>query len=192
MTNKAFILDFDLLKEHNLSINEFLALIDLENYKNSELLTTLEEKQFIKIIDNEILLRQNGNLLLDLITIEKINAKSSKVIVKKSERIINNELDSFIDEFRNKWKGLKPGSMGSLSACRDKMSRWMKENTKYTPQQILKAVDIYLNSLDNYQYLQQADYFIYKKDAHGESSRLSAFIDEVDNYVDNNWTSKLN
>ena len=138
------------------------------------------------------MLRQNGNLLLDLITIEKINAKSSKVIVKKSERIINNELDSFIDEFRNKWKGLKPGSMGSLSACRDKMSRWMKENTKYTPQQILKAVDIYLNSLDNYQYLQQADYFIYKKDAHGESSRLSAFIDEVDNYVDNNWTSKLN
>ena len=192
MTNKAFILDFDLLKEHNLSINEFLTLIDLENHKNSELLITLEEKQFIKIIDNEILLRQNGNLLLDLITIEKINAKSSKVIVKKSERIINNELDSFIDEFRNKWKGLKPGSMGSLSACRDKMSRWMKENPQYTPQQILKAVDIYLNSLDNYQYLQQADYFIYKKDAHGESSRLSAFIDEVDNYVDNNWTSKLN
>lgn len=192
MENKAFILDFNLLAEHNLSVEEFLVLINLSENKNSNLLTTLEEKQFIKIIDNEILLRQNGKLLLELITIEKVNVKSPKINIKKSERVINNELDSFIEEFRNKWKGLKPGSMGSLSACKDKMKRWMFENPQYNAEQILKAADVYLNSLNNYTYLQQADYFIYKKDAHGESSRLSAFIDEIDSFIADDWTSKLN
>ena len=101
--------------------------------------------------------------------------------------IINNQ----IEEFRNKWKGLKPGSMGSLSACKDKMKRWMFENPNYSKDQILKAAEIYIHSLNNYNYLQQADYFIYKKDAHGESSRLSAFIDEIDNVHTEDWTSTL-
>lgn len=192
MKDKAFILDFNLLAEHNLSIDEFLVLIHLndELYNNStNVLKPLEEKQFIKIIsDEKVILREKGKLLLELISIEKISSSNKKRIVK-SDRLVNNELNSFINDFRNKFKGLKPGSMGSESACKLKMFRWMKENPQYTPEQILNATEIYIKSLNNYQYLQQADYFIYKKEGKDEQSKLSAFIDEI--AVDDDWTTTL-
>lgn len=192
MKDKAFILDFNLLAEHNLSIDEFLVLIHLDDelYNNStNVLKPLEEKQFIKIISNEkVILREKGKLLLELISIEKISSSNKKRIVK-SDRLVNSELNSFINDFRNKFKGLKPGSMGSESACKLKMFRWMKENPQYTPEQILNATEIYVKSLNNYQYLQQADYFIYKKEGKDEQSKLSAFIDEIS--VDDDWTTTL-
>lgn len=192
MKDKAFILDFNLLAEHNLSIDEFLVLIHLndELYNNStNVLKPLEEKQFIKIIsDEKVILREKGKLLLELISIEKISSSNKKRIVK-SDRLVNSELNSFINDFRNKFKGLKPGSMGSESACKLKMFRWMKENPQYTPEQILNATEIYIKSLNNYQYLQQADYFIYKKEGKDEQSKLSAFIDEI--AVDDDWTTTL-
>jgi hypothetical protein len=193
MKDKAFILDFNLLAEHNLSINEFLVLIHHEEklYNNSmNVLKPLEEKQFIKIISNEeIVLREKGKLLLELISIEKISSNNKRKIVK-SDRLINSELNGFINDFRNKFKGLKPGSMGSEAACKLKMYRWMKENPQYTPAQILKAAEIYIKSLNNYQYLQQADYFIYKKEGKDEQSKLSAFIDEIEIDTDD-WTTNL-
>jgi hypothetical protein len=192
MKDKAFILDFNLLAEHNLSIEEFLVLIHLndELYNNStNVLKPLEEKQIVKIIsDEKVILREKGKLLLELISIEKISSSNKKRIVK-SDRLVNVELNSFINDFRNKFKGLKPGSMGSESACKLKMFRWMKENPQYTPEQILNATEIYIKSLNNYQYLQQADYFIYKKEGKDEQSKLSAFIDEIS--VDDDWTTTL-
>ena len=56
---------------------------------------------------------------------------------------------------------------------------------------LLDSSDIYINSLNNYTYLQQADYFIYKKEGLAEHSRLSAFIDEIDIAVDDDWTTSL-
>lgn len=196
MINNAFILDFSILAEQNLSIEEFITIIHLKEgivYNNSPRhLKSLEEKQFIKIIsDEKIILREKGKLFIELISIEKLSSVKDKKQIKKSDRLLENEVNTFIEEFRNKWKGLKPGSMGSLSACKDKMKRWMFENPNYSKDQILKAAEIYIHSLNNYDYLQQADYFIYKKDAHGESSRLSAFIDEIDNIHTEDWTSTL-
>ena len=193
MKDKAFILDFDLIAEQNLSIDEFLILIhgDEKLYNDSPyLLKSLEEKQFIKIINSEkILLREKAKLLIELISIEKLKFSNQTKSFKKSNRLMNSEIDSFINDFRNKFKGLKPGSMGSLAACKDKMYRWMTENPHYTPEQILKATDIYIDSLDSYKYLQQADYFIYKKDGKDEMSRLSAFIDEES--TSNDWLTQL-
>ena len=196
MKDKAFILDFNLLAEYNLSVDEYLILIHLNDdiiYNNSNLLlTSLQDKGFIKIITNEkILLREKGNLFLDLISIDSINSVKNKKITKKSSRVINHEIESLVKEYRNLWKGLKPGSMGSEQGCKEKLFRWMQNNPSYTKEDILKAAKAYINSLDNYTFLQQADYFIYKKDAHGESSRLSAFIDDCNQVVDN-WTSQIN
>ena len=193
MIENSYILDFQVLKEQNISINEFLGLIHLyENLKTeSNILDSLQQKQFIKLAEHEIIIREKGNLLIEFLLIEKVNSVKSKKEIRKSERVVNNELNNFIEEFRNKWKGLKPGSMGSLSTCKEKMKRWMQENPTYSPQQILTAAKIYINSLDNYTYLQQADYFIYKKDSKEESSRLSAFVDETDTTVTDNWTSNL-
>lgn len=193
MKDKAYILDFNLLAEQNLSIEEFLVLIHSENelYNNSmHVLKPLEEKQFIKIINDEkIILREKGKLFIELISIEKLSSTKNNKQTVKSDRLINVELDSFINDFRNKFKGLKPGSMGSEASCKMKMYRWMKENPSYTPEQILKAADIYIKSLNNYQYLQRADYFIYKKDGKEESSGLAAYIDEIE--VDDDWTTNL-
>lgn len=197
---EAFILDFNLLNEQNLSLVEFITLLKLNHNEidynlDQDVLNSLQEKQFIKIIkENEVsitILREKSKLLIEFLLIEGLNSNyKDKKISKKSSRIINEGFEEFIDEFRLLWKGLKPGAMGSHIACREKLLRWMKDNPKYSKEEILNAAKIYINSLDNYQYLQQADYFIYKKDAHGESSRLSAYIDEEE--VNNtNWTTKL-
>ena len=197
MKDNAFILDFNLLAEQNLSIDEFITIIHLKNdilYNNSPThLKQLEEKQFIKILsDEKTILREKGKLLIELISIDKISSVNNKKEIKKSQRLLSNDVNTFIIEFRNKWKGLKVGSMGSLSSCKVKMMKWMEENPEYTSQQILKAADIYISSLNNYIYLQQADYFIYKKEGFSEQSRLSAFIDEIDTAVNEDWTTTLN
>ena len=196
MKDKAFIIDFNLIYEQNLSIDEYLVLIHLSDgiiYNNSNLvLTSLQDKGFIKIITNEkIILREKGTLFLDLISIDSINSAKDKKITKKSSRSINSDLDVLAKEYRMLWKGLKPGSMGSEQGCKEKLFRWMKNNPEYSKEDIIKAAKIYINSLDNYTFLQQADYFIYKKDAYGESSRLSAFIDDISKPTDD-WTSQIN
>ena len=199
---EAFILDLNFLKEQNLSVIEFVTLLKL-NGSNIDLfliefeseiyiLEKLQEKQFIKIITySEVILREKSKLLLDFLSIESSYSDyKEKKIIKKSNRVINEGFDEFIEEYRKLWKGLKPGSMGSENACKEKMLRWMGENPNYTKEDILKAAKIYINSLNNYQYLQAAHYFIYKKDGKEEDSRLSAFIEEKE--VDNNdWTTRL-
>lgn len=192
---EAFILDLNFLKEQNISPEEFVLLIHLKNNNIGNLFEDqfheLEEKQFVKIINREIILREKSKLLLDFLSIESSYSDyKEKKIIKKSNRVINEGFDQFIEEYRNLWKGLKVGSMGSPMACKEKMLRWMGENPNYSKEDILKAAKIYINSLNNYQYLQAAHYFIYKKDGKEEDSRLSAFIEEKE--VNNtDWTTKL-
>ena len=191
----AFILDLNFLKEQDISPEEFLVLIGLNNNLDIEhsksWFTSLEQKGFIKRNLSEVILREKSKLLLDFLSIESSYSDyKSKKVVKKSNRVINEGFDEFIEEYRNLWKGLKVGSMGSPMACKEKMLRWMGENPNYTKEDILKAARIYINSLNNYQYLQAAHYFIYKKDGKEEDSRLSAFVEEKE--VDNtDWTTKL-
>lgn len=194
MKNKAFILDFNLLEEQNISAEQFLILININNkeyisYDNN--LSNLEKEGFVKYIVNEFILREKGKLLLELCEIESINSTSEKKSIKKSSRAINLELDEFIKEFRLLWKGKKPGSMGSESACRDKMFKWISENPSYSKDDILKAAKIYLDDLNNLTYLQRADYFIYKTEHGVTDSRLSAFIDEIDSKPVSDWTSQI-
>lgn len=197
---EAFILDLNFLKEQNLSVVEFITLLQLNEIDTGlqldlDILHNLQEKQFVKLIIDKFgtntIIREKSKLLLDFLSIEgSYSDYKSKKVVKKSTRTISEGFDEFIEEYRNLWKGLKAGSMGSPTACKEKMLRWMGENPNYTKEDILKAARIYINSLNNYQYLQAAHYFIYKKDGKEEDSRLSAFIEEKE--VDNtDWTTKL-
>ena len=193
---EAFILDLNFLKEQNLSVIEFVVLLQLNGIETNMtfddiVLNELQNKQFIKLIDKEVIIREKTKLLIDFLSIESSYSDyKEKKIIKKSNRVINEGFNEFIEEYRNLWKGLKVGSMGSPMACKDKMLRWMGENPNYSKEDILKAARIYINSLNNYQYLQAAHYFIYKKDGKEEDSRLSAFVEERE--VDNtDWTTKL-
>lgn len=195
--SKAYIIDENLLLEQELTIEEYLTLLcisrKLKFSYTQELLDSLQQKLFIKQIldENEkiLIIREKGNKLIDYLEIEGLKSLNNKRVIRKSNRQINQDLDEFIDDFRKLWKGLKMGSMGSKEACIEKMTRWMQANPSYSKEDILKASKIYLDSLNDYTYLQQADYFIYKKDVKGESSRLSAFIDE--DIVEDNWTNNL-
>ena len=197
---EAFILDLNFLKEQNLSVIEFITLLQLNEIDTGlqldlDILHNLQEKQFVKLIIDKFgtntIIREKSKLLLDFLSIESSYSDyKEKKIIKKSNRVINEGFDEFIEEYRKLWKGLKPGSMGSENACKEKMLRWMGENPNYTKEDILKAARIYINSLNNYQYLQAAHYFIYKKDGKEEDSRLSAFVEEKE--VDNtDWTIRL-
>ena len=197
---EAFILDLNFLKEQDLSVIEFITLLKLNeidiglDFLDLSVLHNLQEKQFVKLIEDKsgttTILREKSKLLLNFLSIESDLTHKEKKIIKKSNRVINERFDEFIEEYRNLWKGLKVGSMGSPGACKEKMLRWMGENPNYSKEDILKAAKIYINSLNNYQYLQAAHYFIYKKDGKEEDSRLSAFIEEKE--VDNtDWTTKL-
>lgn len=190
----AYILDYNILAEQNLSINEFIYILSLYKDDNTgvwspKMLNSLQDKQFIKISADEktITLREKSKLLIEFLEIEGIESVKNKKVVKKSSRVISAELNDFIKEYRSLWKGLKPGSMGSETNCRDKLYTWMTENPSYSKEDILKAAKIYLNTLDNYKYLQAADYFIFKDG----NSRLSAYIDEIEIAKDD-WTTKLN
>jgi len=193
MKGNSFILDFSLLEEQNLTIEEFLALIYVANGKehNSGYMS-LQAKQFVKITeDNEIILREKGKLFIELISIDKV-CSSSKKVIKKSSRLINDEIDVFVSEYRMLWKGKKAGSMGSSASCKEKMIRWMQTNPTYSKDDILRAAKLYLNTLDNARYLQRADYFIFKQEENKEeSSRLSAFIEEIDDKPVEDWTNTL-
>jgi hypothetical protein len=191
MNINSFVLDFSLLEEQNLSVEEFIALISLVNgveYPNQYL--SLQSKQFVKITeDNEIILREKGKLFVELVSIDKVSSSGKKKI---SKPVVVDGFDEFIFEYRLQWKGRKAGSMGSLSSCKEKMIRWMEENPTYTKEEILKAAKLYLNTLENIRYLQRADFFIFKKDENKEeSSRLSAFIEEIDERPVEDWTNIL-
>lgn len=194
-----FIVDIKILNENDLDINQFLALakiylnLDIKDINHLHYTEYLQEKNYIKLINNEtIIIREKTVKLFKILQNFELKFKrfEDKKIVK-SDLALKYEVDSFIDEYRAKWKGLKPGSMGSLSSCKEKMLRWCKLNPLYTKEDILKAVDIYLKSVNDLKYVQRADYFIYKQEGKEESSRLSSFIDETDNYSDDDWTSKI-
>lgn len=195
--NKIYFYDINVLNELGITIEEYKSLmyvyLNRSKEVKNETLNLLQEKGLIKILKEDketiIVVREKGKLLIE--KYDSVDTELTfKKVVKKSSREINNSITEFISEYRLLFKGLKPGSMGSHASCVEKMSRWMKENPQYTPSQIINATKSYINSMDNYTFLQQADYFIYKKTPSGESSRLSAFIDEEE-VLKEGWSSKL-
>lgn len=191
-----YILDFDKLKKNHLSIGEFKILIDLYEGSNKQTIADkyIEHKGFIKIIDkNTTILREKGKQFIESCIYKehqeeldiKLQSFADKYLVNKKDNF-----EDFIKEYRNIWKGLKIGSQGNAKSCSEKMQRWMKENPNYSQDDIIRAANTYINSLDDFKYLQKADYFIYKKDKFGETSRLSDYIDE-DEVKESGWSSVL-
>ena len=186
------VIDTNDLDKFNLTIRESILLYaikypELDFNENDAIYKTLENKKFIKI-------DEKGKIVLRNRAEEFFNGIKSDVYTKVSTRTINQIIKERLHEFRSLWKGLAPGSMGSKKSCEEKLSRWIKENPEYSFDDILQAAKNYINSLGgNYKYLQRADYFIFKKEGKEESSRLSAFIEEVHLELPNaDWTSNLN
>ncbi len=195
MMNK-FVLDFELLAKEYICTNEFIILAKLSNdipILQTEIdddLYHLQTGGYIKCINEngfKVILREKGKLFINSVKYKEPEGYKEEVTtVKKSF----NSFEEFVKEYRSLWDGLKPGAMGSKPDCTVKMRKWMINNPEYTQQTILKAARSYINSVENVQFLQQADYFIYKKDKYSETSRLSAFVDEEEVH-EGGWSSNL-
>lgn len=195
MKNKI-VLDIDILKDYDISINDFCALWLIYNEGKLDFKPDgidweeLQTKRFIKIIKEddrvEYILREKS------ITLIETEAKKSKKSPSK-KKTSNIDVLTRMNEFRDIWKGLKAGSMGSPNACKEKLVKWLDDNPIYTFDDVLEAARLYIESLNgNYTYLQRADYFISKTDKNKvEESRLSAFVEEIGQDSQADWTTKL-
>lgn len=118
-----------------------------------------------------------GKELLKLIDIENPfeNVSNDEY---QTEDIIFNE---FIEAYRAKFKGKKLGAVGDKLALKEKMIRFLKKYD-YSYNHILNAIQLYINSCakDNYLYLIQAHYTVFKKTAKEEVSVLAAFCEELE------------
>lgn len=193
----SVIIDFKYLESINKTPNDLIALCYVSEGKSGLLkiddLKELEDKNLIKIGKSSTVIRKEGRDLLDKFTTESIEGEDTKSDAQKirSTKSIEEEVGDRIVEYRNIWRGLAPGAMGDPKACRDKLIRWMKENPEYGFEDILKAAEAYIDSLESYRYLQRADYFIYKQERNKtEVSRLSSFIGE-EGGSSGDWTSNL-
>lgn len=198
---KALILNFKLLEELELSTDELLFIYSLHSQKEPDRevdLEKLEEKRFIKIIehkDEEVIILRNKSIeIIELLTVEVDSSYKETKTIKKSQRAVSSEVEDRINEYRELFRGLKASSMGSPKSCKQKLTRWMKENPDYTFDDILQAARLYIQSLNgDYRYLQRADYFIFKQaNNREEDSRLSAFIEDIGSYIEDDWTTNLN
>lgn len=136
--------------------------------KVDEIIDFLKEwqnKGFIKVL--------NWNPIT-ILTLPKLTNEQTKDI----------KVEDWIDEYRSKFKGKKPGAMGDRSACIVKMKELFVRRPDLTKEVVMAATDKYIQSesINRYKYLMQADYFISKNVGHtkdGRVSKLEAFCDEI-------------
>lgn len=139
-----------LMKEYSLA----LSLLE-----QTDKLKKLEEDGYIKILDNDYILRGHA---LSIFGEE------------------DTSVEGWIEEYRNLFP---PYHKGDRLGCISKMKDFIKHN-KYDKKTILRATKIYIEdkSTSNYLYLRQAHYFIMKD----KTSDLAAYCERVKaGYYDN-------
>jgi len=184
-------IDLDILKILNLNINHLLTLIKIYFTTEKEFfdydisqedIDYLRKEKYIMVYTDTNLryfIRDKGNIILKKV-VEFNKTKEATITLNTDEKDHIAEFNKKIREFREKFNGLRIGSMGTLSSVKSKLERWMKNNPDVLFNEILEATQLYIDSLNgDWRYLQRADYFIYKQNSRKEeTSRLSIFIEE--------------
>jgi len=87
---------------------------------------------------------------------------------------------SWIDkEYRPMFKALDKLKAGSMSSCSRKMKEFFKAHPSVRKQDVLAATKLYLSTITDTQYMQQADYFIFKN-----SDKKSSFSSRLEQYLE--------
>lgn len=192
---ESFKIDLRMLSIIKISISELMCLLkvysetvhkQLFEYKcQKEDLDSLVKKMMLKKIEDGYVLRGNGKIVVE----KTIGIQIKETSEDKQPSYL--EIDDLVAQIRERFRGLKPGSMGDEKALKSKLIRWRMENPDVSGEEIMDAVDLYLSSQDNLKYIQRADYFIYKRQGGSESSRLSIYIDEAKDRDEGDWTSNV-
>lgn len=183
-------LDTKVIEENKLSLDEFIFILNLVTDKelfqlndNVDVRKNLEEKLFIKLNKEEVQLRYKA---LECI----------KIIETKDDEL--NDFDTFIKNYRDLFKGKKPGVMGDSKSIAKKMTEFLLQYPQFSNLQILQATEAYINSCakDRYRFLQRADYFIFKTSdgtKSGNVSNLANWCEEIiENPIDKSEPSFIN
>lgn len=104
------------------------------------------------------------NMLQELNFIKILNSQGEVLLRPKMKNTTTDNVELWIDEYRQLFKGKKSGAMGDRNTCIKNMRKFMSEHN-YTKDFILKVTLKYINDQmrdNNCKYLMQADYFIYK------------------------------
>lgn len=116
----------------------------------------------------------------------------SKIKISKADILRINAFDEVTEEvqlryqeYRDLFKGLKPGAEGDKQAVIRNLIKFIK-GEKYTFDEILKYTQEYIDSkFGELKYIRQADYFLYKTINGTKTSTLREFIDNLNNGFSN-------
>lgn len=176
-------------KNENLSPNDIMILFALV-YKIKGIPFSKEELEISKNKLNEFLLIKDSlitnkgkRLISDYTSAINILEGKGKLTNKKVDRaVIEAEIVDFVEKYRKLFQGTKIGAMGDKKGCIDKFITFYQEYPEYANAEIiLRATKLYINSVNDYRYLKQADYFIYKHDLNkNKVSTLATYCAEID------------
>ena len=123
--------------------------------------------------------------ILDFVLLEK----ATKLFESDNLSQKISDVRSWISEYRNLFKGIKVGSMGDPNAVTKKMMLFLKNNPRYSKDQVIQATKNYIKNTEP-KYTMQADYFIYKTgNDKVQSSKLLVWLEQLESGVELNKIS---
>lgn len=140
-----------------------------------DVLNDLQKNKWIRILDY-------GNLTI------KLRDKISKIVEESSDL----DFDKFISEYRALFKGTRVGSMGTSITVNKNMREFMLTYPQYSKEHILKATKAYIESCssENYKYLKQADYTIFKNQDFTRTNKTSTLLQWCEEIEENDYKEK--
>jgi len=174
---------FHKLKEHKISIKQYIILIMYFNKKNisEENKQTLSDKLF-DCITNTL----TDHAIKALNSIEKLFITDKKI---KTDTLMGNNYDNEINDFIKKFPTTKlPNGKYARSNKKNIETnfKWFFENYEYSWENIQQATSMYINEYrsNSYMYMRTALYFIRKNDGTKTvHSDLADYCDKIKNNV---------
>ena len=170
----------------------FEQKINLPNYLKVDMNTLQElisKLVYARLIERDYDLHGNVQISLPLY-IDAVEEEVTEINTTNVKAFVEANVNTYRALFSKQKKGttgLRHGSLGDKQACIDKLIKWFKKTKfKYSWKEVLDSTEYYvsLQKPNSYQYLQNADYFIYKNNR----SNLSVYIEESKNPQTNtNW-----
>lgn len=85
----------------------------------------------------------------------------------------------WVISWRNLFKDIRPDRAGTLNLCLTRMKQFFAKNPHVRREDVLKATQLYLETVTDSAYLTSAHYFIKKDKGTNEQSKLEEFIEIV-------------
>jgi hypothetical protein len=145
----------------------------------------MTKKEILRLIlDPEVFSHLSYLLIsLDLVTIPNKEEPSITrlVLTKKGKEILKSKTLSIDAAYVRKYRSLFPvGKKGDANLTAQNLG-WLFANHDVTSEQILKATELYLGTVDDMKYCQQADLFIYKTLPGGAvRNTILTFLDDLE------------